>query len=113
MFFKTIRLIFVMVLAVVFVACGGNDGDGEDTIDEMSKRDIIVIYKYYSPETCESSELKDKLQEDGELKNLTIFVENNNVICETYGKKNDGTKCKEEDSGRNYDASCVVGFDKD
>lgn len=104
-------------LAILLLS-GCSGGDSSDIVEEvkpktiteqLSERHFVGIYKHFPEEEC-LNEVKPALEDLG-LVNVIVSVEDNNIACEDYDRKDDDIECIIEDTGLDFDTSCVAGGD--
>jgi hypothetical protein len=77
--------------------------------DSVDNRDFIFIYYHFFRESCQSEELKESLMEEWSVTDIITEVSNNNITCNSYGKKN-SDECITEDMGYDIGTSCIIGM---
>ncbi len=107
-------------LAILLLS-GCSGGDSSDNVEnveavkqktikeQLSERHFVGIYKHFSESEC-LNKVKPALEDLG-LVNVIVSVEDNNIACEDYDRKNDDIECIIEDTGLDLDTSCVAGGD--
>ena len=94
------------------------------SVDPMSQRDTIVIYRGWTMEGCnmvpEGNAPIIAAEESAGYGNLYIVLtrlESNSITCENYGKtenkivENVGVECRVMETGMKEEGSCVIGYD--
>lgn len=112
--------IFLSVVAISFIACGGGN-KGESTTDILKKREFVVIAHNIPLEECKLDQVKSNIDgavfgDIGEFhqeinkKTVAVSAEKSNVNCEKYNKSNDDITCSIVDFQEAEGTSCAVGF---
>ncbi len=76
--------------------------------EQLSERHAVAIAKHYTRDECI---IKVNEAEEMGLVNVIFSMEDNDITCEDYGKKNDDIECAIKDTGADIDTSCVIGGD--
>ena len=103
---KKLGLATVALSVLLLSGCGGSKKK-----DPMNDKKYVIILTNISSGICESAEYRNRLSL--RMGGLLTKETANNTSCGTYGKKNDGNECGQEDAPVNVrgNKNCVVGFD--
>ncbi len=82
--------------------------DTKSITEQISERHAVAIAKHYTRDECI---IKVNEAEEMGLVNVIFSMEDNDITCEDYGKKNDDIECAIKDTGADIDTSCVIGGD--